>query len=81
MPELSYGTHFFSDLEVDNVLYMPVYEGESGNLFDREFFEKTPYEPGPHEAIRLFRGDFSVYMCGFKNSGVVVAENLSADDA
>ncbi|MBL3592953.1 MAG: pyruvate, phosphate dikinase [Synergistaceae bacterium] len=81
MPELSYGTHFFSDLEVDNVLYMPVYEGESGNFFDREFFEKTPYQPGPHEAIRLFRGDFSVYMCGFKNCGVVVAEDPRTDEA
>ncbi len=78
MPELSYGTHFFSDLEVDNVLYMPVYEGESGNVFDRDFFEKTPFEPGPHRAIRLFRGDFSVYMCGFRNKGIVLAEATSS---
>ncbi|QVL35186.1 PEP/pyruvate-binding domain-containing protein [Aminirod propionatiphilus] len=76
MPELSYGTHFFSDLEVDNVLYMPVYEGESGDIFNRDFFENSPFEAGPHEAIRLIRGDFSVFMCGFKNKGIVVAEAL-----
>ncbi len=27
-PELSYGTHFFLDLDVDNILYLPVFAGK-----------------------------------------------------
>jgi len=72
MPELSYGTHFFSDLEVDNVLYMPVFEGEQKNVLNRCWFEGKPFETGPHPAIRIYRGDFSAYMDGETNQGVVV---------
>ncbi len=74
MPELSYGTHFFSDLEVDGVLYMPVFEGYQNNLFNQEWFDKTPYEPGPHRAIRIYRGCFSVYTSGERNLGVVILD-------
>jgi hypothetical protein len=72
MPELSYGTHFFSDLETDDVLYMPVYEGEKNNIYDELWFDSTPYEKGEHPAIRIYRGDFSVFMESTTNSGVVL---------
>ncbi|MDR1915926.1 MAG: PEP/pyruvate-binding domain-containing protein [Synergistaceae bacterium] len=71
MPELSYGTHFFSDLETDEVLYMPVFQGEKDNAYNEEWFQQTPYEYGEHEAIRLYKGNFSVYMSGDQNIGVV----------
>jgi len=72
MPELSYGTHFFSDLAVDNVLYMPIFDGEMNNLFDHEWFDDTKYEEGPHPAIRIYRGSFSAYMDGENNKAVIV---------
>jgi hypothetical protein len=75
MPELSYGTHFFSDLEVDNVLYMPVYDGEKRNIFDESWFDGMPFELGPHDAIRIYKGHFSVYMNGESNEGVILADN------
>ncbi|MDR1943305.1 MAG: PEP/pyruvate-binding domain-containing protein [Synergistaceae bacterium] len=71
MPELSYGTHFFSDLETDEVFYMPVFHGEKDNLFNEDWFERTPYELGDDAAIRLYCGNFSVYMNGDQNIGVV----------
>ena len=72
MPELSYGTHFFSDLETDEVLYMPVFAGEKKNLYDIDWFDETPYTCGPHPAIRIYRGSFSVLMNGNDNFGVVL---------
>lgn len=74
MPELSYGTHFFSDLEVDGVLYMPVFEGYQDNLYRQSWFDESPYEVGPHKAIRIYRGCFSVYTSGERNTGVVILE-------
>jgi hypothetical protein len=71
MPELSYGTHFFSDLETDEVLYMPVFQGEKGNIYNEEWFARAPFEQGSHPAVRLYRGDFSIYMSGDRNIGVV----------
>lgn len=76
MPELSYGTHFFSDLEVDDVLYMPVYDGEKNNIFDEPTLDDSPYELGPHPAIRIYRGSFSVYTSGDDNEGVVVQDAM-----
>ena len=72
MPELSYGTHFFSDLAVDNVLYMPVFEGESNNLIDQDWFSEGKWEEGPHPAIRIYKGNFLAYMDGETNQGVII---------
>lgn len=81
MPELSYGTHFFSDLELDNVLYMPVFEGELNNVINTEWFHSNEWELGPHPAIRIYRGNFSAYMDGERNTGVVTDnENRNVDD-
>jgi len=72
MPELSYGTHFFSDLAVDNVLYMPVFEGEGRSVFDRDWFQHGKWEPGPEPALRVYRGHFSAYLDGDRNEGYIV---------
>lgn len=71
-PELSYGTHFFSDLELDSVLYMPVFEGELDNIINTEWFHTNEWRAGPHPAIRIYSGSFSAYMDGEKNRGVIV---------
>ncbi|MDR3278998.1 MAG: PEP/pyruvate-binding domain-containing protein [Synergistaceae bacterium] len=71
MPELSYGTHFFSDLETDEVFYMPVFQGEKNNVYNEIWFAKAPFEYGEHKAIRLYKGSFSVYMNGDQNIGIV----------
>ncbi|MCF4114755.1 MULTISPECIES: PEP/pyruvate-binding domain-containing protein [Dethiosulfovibrio] len=71
IPELSYGTHFFLDLDVDEVLYLPVIEGEHENLFSRGWFEGRPFEPGGHPAVRIYEGVFDVYLDGEDEIGVV----------
>ncbi|MDR3332552.1 MAG: PEP/pyruvate-binding domain-containing protein [Synergistaceae bacterium] len=76
MPELSYGTHFFSDLETDDVLYMPVFQGDDNNVYNENWFDETPFEYGPHKAVRLYKGDFTVYMSGDDNIGVVACGPL-----
>lgn len=81
MPELSYGTHFFSDLAVDDVLYMPVFDGESDNFIDESWFSKNKWEAGPHPAIRIYRGSFSAYMDGETNQGVIVDNNCTQTTA
>ena len=72
MPELSYGTHFFSDLEVDGVLYMPVFAGEDRNIFNVDWFERSHWTPWGNDTIRVYKGDFAAYMDGEKNRGVIV---------
>ncbi len=76
MPELSFGTHFFTDLEIDGILYMPVYEGAKNNIFDESFFDSSPYALGSHAGIRIYSGSFSVYTDGDRNFGVVVADRV-----
>ncbi len=70
-PELSYGTHFFLDLDVDGVLYLPVFAGESGNTYNKAWFDTTPYDKGHHPAVRVYHGKFSVYMDGDSEIGQV----------
>jgi len=76
MPELSFGTHFFTDLEIDGILYMPVYEGAKNNIFDEAFFDSFPYALGSHVGVRIYSGSFSVYTDGNTNTGVVVADRV-----
>jgi hypothetical protein len=71
-PELSYGTHFFLDLDVDNILYLPVFAGEKPDIFNREWFDNTPYEKGAEEEIRVYKGNFSVFLNGETEEGIVI---------
>lgn len=72
-PELSFGTHFFLDLDVDNILYLPVFVGEEGNVFNREWFRSHPYEEGHHPFVRVYRGRFDVLLDGEDEVGVIVS--------
>lgn len=81
MPELSFGTHFFTDLEIDGILYMPVYEGAKNNVFDEHFFDSSPYTLGGHAGVRIYSGSFSVYTDGDKNLGVVVADRVDEPES
>jgi hypothetical protein len=51
---------------------MPVFQGEPNNVYNEAWFESTPYEHGKHPAIRLYKGNFSVYMNGDQNLGIVM---------
>ena len=74
-PELSYGTHFFLDLDVDGTLYLPVFDGMKGNLLNREWLESASYEPKRHPAVRHYTGNFSLYLDGEKEEGVLLASD------
>jgi hypothetical protein len=40
-PEASFGTHFFQDLVESNIYPLALYLGDSGSVFNREFFYNT----------------------------------------
>lgn len=42
VPELSFGTHFFQDLVEANILYLPLYPDDYGNVFNEAFFNNAP---------------------------------------
>jgi hypothetical protein len=71
-PELSYGTHFFLDLDVDNILYLPVFDGASGNIYAKTWFDTTPYVLGSHPSIRIYQGNFDVFLDGEEEIGVII---------
>jgi hypothetical protein len=70
MPELSYGTHFFADLDADNILYMPVFDGYEGNIFNEEWFKKGNFID---TGVKIFEGRFDAYLDGEKMVGYVVS--------
>lgn len=41
-PEVSFGTHFFTDLIDDNISYLALYPDETENLFNSDFFYNSP---------------------------------------
>lgn len=71
VPELSYGTHFFLDLDVDGILYLPVFDGADKDIFNQKWLENNPFKIGRHPAVRVYEGDFSVYLDGDKEIGEV----------
>lgn len=71
VPELSYGTHFFLDLDVDGILYLPVFDGAEKDIFNRKWLEETPFITGRHPAVRIYEGDFSVYLDGDREIGEI----------
>lgn len=70
-PELSYGSHFFLDMDSDNILYLPVFAGQSNNIYASDWLDKTEYELGDHPAVRIYKGNFSVYLDGESEQGLV----------
>ena len=71
-PELSYGTHFFLDLDCDNILYLPVFEGEFKNVFNREWFDSRHWKTAYHPAVRHYEGCFDVLLDGESETGIVI---------
>ena len=71
-PELSYGTHFFLDLDCDNILYLPVFEGANGNIFNRDWFENHKWNKTSHPAVRHYEGTFDVLLDGDTETGIVI---------
>lgn len=71
VPELSYGTHFFADLEVDGILYLPVFDTIPTNIFNIRWFETHPAEATGHPAVRVYSGLFNVYLDGEGMCGCV----------
>ncbi|MCX7828835.1 MAG: PEP/pyruvate-binding domain-containing protein [Thermanaerothrix sp.] len=74
-PELSYGTHFFLDMDSDGILYLPVFDGQEGNHFNRRWFSSALFEQGLHRAVRLYSGVFNVYLDGQGERGIVALED------
>ncbi|MDR1472083.1 MAG: PEP/pyruvate-binding domain-containing protein [Synergistaceae bacterium] len=71
-PELSFGTHFFLDMDSDGILYLPVFGNRGGNKHNTEWLAATPYTMGGHPSIRVYEGNFSVYLDGEEESGMVI---------
>ena len=74
-PELSYGTHFFLDLDEDGILYLPVFSGMQENVFNRPWLDGAFCEIKQHPAVRHYIGDFSVFMDGERELGIVIAND------
>ncbi|MDO5115485.1 MAG: PEP/pyruvate-binding domain-containing protein [Synergistaceae bacterium] len=71
-PELSYGTHFFLDLDGDNILYLPVFDGAKGNVYNREWFDSHKWNDTTHPAVRHYEGLFDVLLDGDTETGIVI---------
>jgi hypothetical protein len=70
-PELSYGSHFFLDMDSDNILYLPVFAGQSNNVYASDWLDNTEYELGQHPAVRVYKGNFFVYLDGESEQGLI----------
>jgi hypothetical protein len=73
-PELSFGTHFFLDMDSDGILYLPVFGRQGGNRYNKEWLDARPYKSGAHPAVRIYKGDFSAYLDGEEESGIIISK-------
>ncbi|GHV50869.1 pyruvate, phosphate dikinase [Synergistales bacterium] len=71
-PELSFGTHFFLDMDTDGILYLPVFSTQKNNVFNAGWLDSAPYTTGEHPAVRIYDGDFSIYLDGEDEAGIIV---------
>lgn len=78
-PELSYGTHFFLDLDGDNILYLPVFDGAKNNIYNRKWFESHPWKSTSHPAVRHYEGLFDVLLDGESETGVIIDNTPSGE--
>lgn len=76
-PELSYGTHFFLDLDGDNILYLPVFEGTKGNVYNRDWFTNMPFTETRNPAVKHYTGRFDVLLDGESETGIVIDKTNS----
>ena len=70
-PELSYGTHFFADMEASNMLYIPLFL-ESGDYLNERFLDerKSEVESAWVKVIEVPQG-LSVYVDGESRIGFI----------
>jgi hypothetical protein len=71
-PELSFGTHFFLDMDSDGILYLPVFSRQGGNRYNKEWLDTAPYTVGGHPSVRIYEGNFSAYLNGEDESGIII---------
>ncbi|HHY38178.1 MAG TPA: phosphoenolpyruvate synthase [Clostridia bacterium] len=76
VPELSYGTHFFADLDLHGILYLPVFDTIKTNTFNVKWFQNVPCRYGNHPAVRVYDGNFSVFLDGESMVGVVIDNEI-----
>ena len=74
-PELSYGSHFFLDMDADNILYLPVFAGQNNNVYASDWLDNAEYELGGHPAVRIYKGNFFVCLDGESEQGLVYWQN------
>ncbi|MGQ9582918.1 MAG: PEP/pyruvate-binding domain-containing protein [Thermoplasmatota archaeon] len=74
-PELSYGTHFFGDMIVSNILYIPVFP-EKGDFLNTALLERGSEgwrgRDGEVRVVDLSRG-MDVFVDGRSRTGLIVA--------
>ncbi|MCR4431014.1 MAG: PEP/pyruvate-binding domain-containing protein [Tepidanaerobacteraceae bacterium] len=71
-PELSYGTHFFADLDVDGILYMPVFDNLETNIINFDWLKNAPKKATGHRAVWVYEGKFDAFLDGDHMKGVVI---------
>jgi hypothetical protein len=72
-PELSFGTHFFLDMDSDGILYLPVFGRQGGNRHNTEWLSLSEHRQGEHPSIRIYEGNFSAYLDGEIESGIIIS--------
>ncbi|MGI6128660.1 MAG: PEP/pyruvate-binding domain-containing protein [bacterium] len=73
VPELPYGTLFFHDLEVDDILYLSVFDMMSNNKINSDWFSTyaDSAEPTGHPAVSIYSGAFNAYLDAERREGCV----------
>ena len=73
VPELPYGTLFFHDLEVDDILYLAVSDSTPNNIINYDWFNTRANfaEPTGHPAVSIYNGVFTAYLDATHQQGCV----------
>ncbi|MEM2869211.1 MAG: PEP/pyruvate-binding domain-containing protein [Thermoplasmata archaeon] len=70
-PELSYGTHFFGDMVVSNVLYIPVFP-EKGDVLNTAILKQRACVVEPDLWLVDMKSGVDVYVDGRTRTGLIV---------
>ena len=61
-------------MDSDGILYLPVFSSHKDNYYAKNWLNTAPYKTGNHPSIRIYEGDFSVYLDGESERGVVIKQ-------